>query len=78
MENVIGLITLVVLAAWLIRLGVRAWRAEIGFMKWVGAGLAAMMAVAVSSVSALTIARMAKQHARSAPHELSQQMPWRP
>jgi mono/diheme cytochrome c family protein len=37
------------------------------FLKWGGVALAAVLAVAVSSVSALAIAGMVKQHARSAP-----------
>jgi hypothetical protein len=36
-------------------------------LKWSGVGLAALLAVAVSSVSALTIAGIVRQHARNAP-----------
>jgi hypothetical protein len=67
MLNVIDLVMLIATAALLIWSGFRAWRVRNSFLKWGGVGLAAVLAVAVSSVSALTIAGMVKQHARSAP-----------
>jgi mono/diheme cytochrome c family protein len=67
MQNIIGLMALIAIAALLAWSGLRAWGIRNSFLKWGGVGLAAVLAVAVSSVSALTIAGMVKQHARSAP-----------
>jgi hypothetical protein len=66
MLNIIGLAMLIVIAALLIWSGFRAWRVRSSFLKWGGAGLAAVLAVAVSYASVLTIAGMVKQHARRA------------
>jgi mono/diheme cytochrome c family protein len=67
MIKILGLVEMVATAALLIWSGFRAWRVRNRFLKWGGVALAAVLAVAVSSVSALTIAGMVKQHARSAP-----------
>lgn len=67
MLNSISLITLVAIAALLIRSGFRIWRLKNSFLKWGGAVLAAMLGVAVSSVSTLLIVGMVKQHLRVAP-----------
>lgn len=67
MQNIVILIVLIVLAALLVWSGFRALRVKRRFLKWSGVGLAALLAVAVSSVSALTAAGLVKQHARSAP-----------
>jgi hypothetical protein len=67
MLNVIGLAMLIAIAALLIWSGFRACRVRSSFLKWGGVGLAAVLAVAVSSVSARMIAGMVKQHARRAP-----------
>jgi hypothetical protein len=66
MLNIIGLAMLIVIAALLIWSGFRTWRVRSSFLKWGGAGLAAVLAVAVSYASVLTIAGMVKQHARRA------------
>lgn len=67
MQNIICLIALIAIVALLTWSGFRAWRVRNSFLKWGGVGLTAVLAVAVSSVSALTITGMVKQHARSAP-----------
>ena len=67
MQNITGLIALIAIAALLICWGFRAWRANNSLLKWGGSVLAVVLAMAVSSVSALTIAGMIKQHVRRAP-----------
>jgi hypothetical protein len=67
MQNIIGPIVFFAVAVLLIWSGVRAWRASNRLLRWSGVGLAAGLAVAVSSVEALTIVGMLKQHSRSAP-----------
>jgi mono/diheme cytochrome c family protein len=67
MLNSLGLVAMVAAAALLAWSGMRAWRVTSRFLKWGGAGLAAVLAVAMSSASALTLVGMVKQHARSAP-----------
>jgi hypothetical protein len=66
MLNSISLITLVAIAALLIRSGFRIWRLKNSFLKWGGAVLAAMLGVAVSSVSTLLIVGQ----------EISEPIPW--
>jgi hypothetical protein len=56
MQNIIGLIASIAIAALLIWSGFRACRVRNRFLKWGGLGLAAELAMTVSSVSALTIA----------------------
>jgi mono/diheme cytochrome c family protein len=67
MLNVIGLVMLIATVALLIWSSLRAWRQKNSFLKWGGAGLAALLATAVSFVSVLTIAGLVKLHTRSAP-----------
>ena len=67
MENIIILTVLIAIAALLIWSGIRAYRIQNRFLKWGGVGLAVVLAVVVSSVNALTIAGIVKQHGRSAP-----------
>jgi mono/diheme cytochrome c family protein len=67
MLNVIGLVMLIATAALLIWSSIRAWRQKNSFLKWGGAGLAALLATAVSLVSVLTIAGLFKLRTRSAP-----------
>src|SRR5262245_857268 len=67
MLDILGLVAMVVAAALLILAAIRAWRIKRNVLKWGGAGLAAVLAVAVSSASTLAIAGMVKLHARSAP-----------
>ena len=62
MLNVIDLVMLIATAALLIWSGFRAWRVRNSFLKGGDVGLAAVLAVAVSSVSALTIAGMVTRH----------------
>ena len=67
MENIIILSVLIAIAALLVWSGVRAYRIQNSFLKWSGVGLAAVLADLVSSVNAVTIAGIVKQHGRSAP-----------
>jgi len=67
MQNILVLIGMIALALALIWLGARAWRAGNGVVSWGGAALAAVLAVAAASVSALTMAGMIEQHSRTAP-----------
>jgi len=67
MENIIVLSVLIAIAALLVWSGVRAYRIQNSFLKWSGVGLAAVLGVVVSSVNAVTIAGIVKQHGRSAP-----------
>jgi mono/diheme cytochrome c family protein len=67
MLNSLGLVAMVAAATLLAWAGIRAWRVSNGFLKWGGAGLAAVSVVVASSASALTLVGMVKQHARSAP-----------
>jgi len=67
MQNYVALAAMVGLIAFLIWSGVRAWRAKRPVAKWGGVMLAAVLALPLSGVSALTAAGIVKQHARSAP-----------
>jgi hypothetical protein len=67
MLTVFALLAMVAAAALLVWSGLCAWRGSNRFLKWGGAGLAAVLVVAVSCVAALTIVGMVKQHVRRAP-----------
>lgn len=67
MQNIVALIAMAALIAFLVWSGVRALRARNLLVKWGGVVLAATLAVALSGVSALTAAGIVKQHSRSAP-----------
>lgn len=67
MQNIVGLVALIALAALLAWSGFRTWRAKNSIVKWGGIGLLAPLSVAVLSASALTSLGMIKQHSRSAP-----------
>jgi mono/diheme cytochrome c family protein len=67
MQNFTSLIAFIVIAALLGWSGFRALRVKRSFLKWGAVGLAALLALAMSSVSALTIAGLVKQHACGAP-----------
>jgi mono/diheme cytochrome c family protein len=67
MLNVISLVVLIATATLLVCSSIRAWRAKNNFLKWGGAGAAALLATAVSLVSVLTLAGLFKLHTRSAP-----------
>src|SRR5215468_2922100 len=67
MLNIIGLVMLITTAALLAWSSVRAWRQKNGFLKWGCAGLAVLLATAVSLISVLTIAGLFKLRTRSAP-----------
>jgi mono/diheme cytochrome c family protein len=67
MLNILNLIILIVAAALLAWASIRAWRQNNRLLKWAGAGLAALLATAVSCASALTTAGLLKRHGRSAP-----------
>jgi cytochrome c553 len=66
-RNIIDLIALIIIAALMIWSGFRALRVKRILLKWSGVGLAAVLVLAVSSVSALMVAGMIKQHTRRAP-----------
>ncbi|WMT79407.1 c-type cytochrome [Bradyrhizobium sp. Ash2021] len=67
MQNFVGLMALIAIAALLVWSGFCAWQVRHSFLKWGGVGLAAVLALAVTSISALTITGMIKQHTRRAP-----------
>jgi mono/diheme cytochrome c family protein len=67
MPNIVSLILLVALAAFLVWIGWRALRVRSRVLRWSGVGLAAVLTILVSSVSALTATGLVKQYARSAP-----------
>jgi mono/diheme cytochrome c family protein len=67
MQNIVGLVALIVIAALLAWSGFRAWRVRNHISKWGGAGLSGLLSVAVLSASALRSLGMIKQHSRSAP-----------
>ncbi|QPF89910.1 cytochrome c [Bradyrhizobium commune] len=67
MQNIVALIAMVVVIALFIWLGVRALRARNSLVRWGGVMLAAILAVALSGVSALTATGIVRQHMRSAP-----------
>ncbi len=66
MQNIIGLLASIAVAALLVWSGFRTRRVKNPILKWGGAGLLALLAVAVSSASAITAVGMIKQHNRSA------------
>jgi mono/diheme cytochrome c family protein len=47
--------------------GFRAWRVKNGFLKWSGAGLAALLSTVVAAITVLLIVGLFKLHARNAP-----------
>jgi mono/diheme cytochrome c family protein len=67
MHDIVGVMVLIAVAALLIWAGLLARRIANRFLKWSGVVLAALLAVGVSSVGALMIAGLVKQHARTAP-----------
>jgi hypothetical protein len=66
MQNIVELVALIAIAALLAWSGFRTWRVKNRIVKWGGAGLLALLSVAVLSASALTSLGMIKQHSRSA------------
>src|SRR2546430_17185101 len=67
MLNALGLVAMLAAAASLIWSGSRAWRVSNRVLKWGGVGLAAVLAVAVSLIGAITLVGTVKQHARRPP-----------
>ena len=67
MLNTIGLTALIAVLALSIWSCAHSWRLRSKFLKWGGVAVAAVLAVGLSSVSALTMVGMVKQHARKAP-----------
>ncbi|HMI10599.1 MAG TPA: cytochrome c [Bradyrhizobium sp.] len=67
MPALLALITLIAAAALLAWSSLRASRAKNNFVKWGGAGLAALLSAAVTAVSVIMIVGLFKLHARSAP-----------
>src|SRR4051812_19216535 len=67
MNTVIGLAALVVVAILLVCSCCRARRINNRLLKWSAMALAGILAVALSSVSAMTTAGIVRQHARRAP-----------
>ncbi len=73
MQNIVELVVSIAVAALLAWSSFRTWRVRSRLLKWGGAGLLALLAVAVAllavevlSTSALTALGMIKQHSRSA------------
>jgi mono/diheme cytochrome c family protein len=67
MQNIVELVALIAIAALLAWSGFHIWRVKNRMVKWGGAGLLALLSVAVLSASALISLGMIKQHSRSAP-----------
>jgi mono/diheme cytochrome c family protein len=67
MLNTIGLTALIAILALSIWSCAHSWRLRSKFLKWGCVAVAAVLAVGLSSVSALTMVGMVKQHARKAP-----------
>jgi mono/diheme cytochrome c family protein len=67
MPDLVALMTLIAAAALLAWSSFRASRAKNNFLKWGGAGLAALLSTAVTSASVIMIVGLFKLHARSAP-----------
>ena len=67
MPNIVGLIVLVAIAAFMVWIGTRALKVQSRAMRWSGVGLAAVLTIAVSSVSALIATGLVKQNGRAAP-----------
>jgi mono/diheme cytochrome c family protein len=67
MPALLALTTLIAAAVLLAWSSLRASRAKNNFVKWGGAGLAALLSAAVTAVSVIMIVGLFKLHARSAP-----------
>jgi mono/diheme cytochrome c family protein len=67
MPDLLALATLIAAAALLAWSSLRASRAKNNFLKWGGAGLAALLSATVASASVIMIVGLFKLHARSAP-----------
>jgi mono/diheme cytochrome c family protein len=67
MLDLLGLATLIATAALLGWSSVRAWKTRNSFLKWGGAGLAALLSAAVTLVSVIMIVGLFKLHSRGAP-----------
>lgn len=67
MLNIVALVAMLTAVALLVWSGARALRAKHSLVKWGGVLLAAVLAVALSGVSALTATGIVRQHSRSAP-----------
>jgi len=67
MPNIVGLIVLVVIAAFMMWISARVLKVRSRALRWGGVGLAAVLTIALSSVSALTAAGLVKRYGRSAP-----------
>ena len=67
MPALLALMTLIAAAALLAWSSLRASRAKNNFVKWGGAGLAALLSAAVTAVSVIMIVGLFKLHARGAP-----------
>ncbi|MEA2865934.1 MAG: hypothetical protein QOE39_649 [Bradyrhizobium sp.] len=67
MFNFLGLILLITTAVLLSWASLRAWRTKNNFLKWGGAGLAALLSAAFTLVSVVALVGLVKLHARSAP-----------
>ncbi|MDB5639295.1 MAG: hypothetical protein JWP51_4203 [Bradyrhizobium sp.] len=67
MLDLFGLTMSIAVAALLARSSLGAWQLKNSFLKWVGAGLAAVLSTAATLVSVVAIVGLFKVHARSAP-----------
>ncbi|HMH72091.1 MAG TPA: cytochrome c, partial [Bradyrhizobium sp.] len=65
MPALLALMTLIAAAVLLAWSSLRASRAKNNFVKWGGAGLAALLSAAVTAVSVIMIVGLFKLHARS-------------
>jgi mono/diheme cytochrome c family protein len=67
MSELLGLTTSITMAALLAWSSLRAWRAKNSFVKWGGAGLAALLSMVATLVSVIIIVGLSNLHARTAP-----------
>jgi mono/diheme cytochrome c family protein len=67
MLDLFGLTMSIATAALLARSSLGAWQLKNSFLKWAGAGLAALLSMAATLVSVIAIVGLFKVHARSAP-----------
>jgi mono/diheme cytochrome c family protein len=66
MWNIIALTVLIAVVVLLITSGAYSWRAKSSFLKWTSVGIVALLTIPLSSIGALTMVGMVKQHARRA------------
>jgi mono/diheme cytochrome c family protein len=67
MLNLLAVAMLIITATLFAWSGLRAWRAKNVFIKWGGAGVAALLSAAVTLISGIVLVGLLEMHARSAP-----------